>query len=153
MHSATDDLFHAHHLVDGGPVYHETGHGGWIAEPWNSISSLSLILPALYFFILLWKYRKDYGFIVWFFCPLLFVGGMGSTLFHGLRSSPYLLALDAGPMAILTMGLFYYFTQKLTRKHWLWHVFTAAGAWTFLIYLRWLQENHAGIPSKTENPN
>jgi hypothetical protein len=104
---------------DGGPIYQESlNPGSWLIEPWNSISSLMILLPALYWaWQLRGRYRK-FPFLT--FCiPLLFLGGLGSTLFHGFRSSPYLLAMDVMPTAILTLSLSIYFWYLMLKK-WLW---------------------------------
>ncbi|WP_017733538.1 hypothetical protein [Nafulsella turpanensis] len=104
--------------TDGGTIYRETIPGGdYLAEPWNAISSLSILLPAVYW---AWKLRgryREYPFIT--FCiPLLFLGGLGSTLFHALRNSRLLLLLDVTPTAILMLSLAIYFWVKILPKWW-----------------------------------
>lgn len=102
---------------DGGQVYAETDMSRIIVEPWNAVSSLFILLPALY-----WGYKlrgryKEFPFIT--FCiPLLFLGGLGSTLFHAFRSSGYLLLLDVTPTAILTLSLAIYFWYKVLPSWW-----------------------------------
>lgn len=44
--------------------------------------------------------------------PLLFVGGMGSTLFHAFRASPWLLWMDILPILLLTAALSIYLWTK-----------------------------------------
>ena len=103
--------------TDGGQVYAETDMSRTIVEPWNAVSSLFILLPAVY-----WGYKLrgrylEYPFIT--FCiPLLFLGGLGSTLFHAFRTSRYLLLLDITPTAILTLSLAIYFWVKVLPSWW-----------------------------------
>jgi hemolysin III len=104
-------------LPDGGQFYAETNPEHLIVEPWNALSSLLLILPALYWVFRLRGRFREHPFIV--FCiPLLTLGGLGSTLFHAFRSSPFFLYLDVLPTAFLTLLLGVYFWQKVW-KAWL----------------------------------
>ncbi|CAD5274785.1 MULTISPECIES: ceramidase domain-containing protein [unclassified Imperialibacter] len=104
-------------LPDGGPVYHEF-HPEWIiVEPWNAISSLLILLPAVYWAFKLNKELKNYLFLA--YCmPLLFLGGLGSTLFHAFRNSEFFLWLDVFPTAVLTISLSIYFWIKVLPKWW-----------------------------------
>ena len=79
--------------TDGGPIYAETDLTAFISEPWNAISSLAIVLPAIYWaFKLKWNV-KQFPFL-YYLMPLLFLGGTGSLLFHEFRSSPFLLWMD-----------------------------------------------------------
>lgn len=92
---------------DGGPIYKETlvPEEFFLVEPWNAISSIAIILPAIYWAFRLAKYPyKDFMFM-WYCIPLLILGGTGSTLFHGFRNSDWLLYLDVLPTAILTLSI------------------------------------------------
>lgn len=103
--------------TDGGQVYAETDMSRFIVEPWNAVSSLCILLPAVYWGVKLRGRYKEYPFIS--YCiPLLFLGGLGSTLFHAFRSSYYLLLLDVTPTAILTLSLAVYFWVKILPKWW-----------------------------------
>ncbi|MEO1255387.1 MAG: hypothetical protein AAFY41_10960 [Bacteroidota bacterium] len=102
---------------DGGPVYAETDLNLFISEPWNAISSLAIALPSVYWAIKLkWNFR-DYGFL-FFLMPLLFLGGIGSTLYHAFRSSRFLLWMDVLPTAIVTLSVGIYFWNKILPKKW-----------------------------------
>ena len=50
--------------------------------------------------------------------PLLILGGVGSTLFHGLRLSPYLLMMDWLPIVLLTLAVSIYFWYRVLPKWW-----------------------------------
>lgn len=103
--------------IDGGPVYAETNLTNRIAEPWNALSSLALVLPAaLWMFKLKFNIRK-YTFI-YLSIPLLLAGGMGSLLYHASRTSSFLLYLDVLPTALLTVSVGIYFWWKLFRNWW-----------------------------------
>lgn len=108
----TDDL-----ITDGGPIYAETTDlSSFIVEPWNSITSLAIVAPAIYWAIKLRGHDfKNYGFM-WYCIPLLILGGLGSTLFHGLRNSEFFLYLDVLPTAILTLSVAIYFWIKILPK-------------------------------------
>ena len=104
--------------TDGGPIYKETLGSGdfWFYEPWNAISSLAIVLPALYWaFVLKDRRFKDFMFM-WYCIPLLILGGTGSTLFHGFRNSSWLLWLDVMPTAILTMSIGVLFWVRYTKN-------------------------------------
>ncbi len=101
-------------LRDGGGMYAETNLGQLVVEPWNAVSSLLLLLPAVYWAIHLKGQYRQYPFIT--FCiPLLFLGGIGSTLFHAFRIHPFFLYLDVMPTAILTLSLGIYFWLQSTN--------------------------------------
>lgn len=102
---------------DGGPFYAETDLSILFSEPWNAISSLAIVLPAVYWAVRLKGNYRRYPFI--FFCiPLLILGGMGSTLFHAFRNSEYLLMMDVLPTAILMFSVGVYFWLKIIPNWW-----------------------------------
>ncbi len=104
-------------LPDGGPIYTETDPSFIIVEPWNAVSSLLILAPAVYW---AWKLRGQYKDYLFLTCcmPLLFLGGLGSTLFHAFRISPALHYLDVIPTAILTLTISIYFWVKVLPKWW-----------------------------------
>lgn len=106
-------------IKDGGPWYAETQiTDNLIVEPWNSLSSLLIAAPAFYF---LWKIRKQpkaYAFLL-AAIPFLMLNGIGSTLFHGLRSSRIFLIMDFFPALILTLMITVYFWSKALPKWWM----------------------------------
>ena len=105
-------------LPDGGPFYTETDVDHFIVEPWNALSSLAIVIPAIYWAIRIRKNIKEDPFIA--FCiPLLALGGIGSTLFHAFRTSPLLLIMDWLPIVILTFAVSLYLWHKVTKRWWL----------------------------------
>jgi len=112
-------LYAPEQITDGGPIYAETHiTDNLIVEPWNAFSSLAIAAPALYF---LWKIRKNpsqYGFLLWCI-PILFLNGIGSTLFHGLRTSRLFLLMDWLPAMLITLSITAYFWAKVLPKWWM----------------------------------
>ncbi len=104
--------------ADGGPSYAETNLQHKIVEPWNAVSSLAILLPALYWAM---RIRRNYrNFPLLSLClPLLFLGGLGSTLFHAFRNHRIWLLLDVTPSALLTLLLALFFWMKVLPKKWL----------------------------------
>ncbi len=102
---------------DGGPIYAETDLTALISEPWNALSSFAIVLPTIYWAIKLkWNF-KAYGFL-YFLMPLLFLGGIGSTLYHAFRSSELLLWMDVLPTAVVTFSVGIYFWNKVLSRKW-----------------------------------
>src|SRR5688572_16196872 len=102
-------------LPDGGGQYAETNLNHFIVEPWNALSSLFFLIPAIYWGLKIRKNIRENSFIA--FCvPLLTLGGLGSTFFHAFRSSPLLLWMDELPILILTLSVSAYLWQKIIRN-------------------------------------
>lgn len=104
---------------DGGPVYWETGRGIWFAEDVNAISSLFYLIPACVLFVKALKCKPRFWFIILFAAPLLFIGGLGSTLYHALRTERWIMFLDVAPILILTLGIAFYFLYGWLQKLWI----------------------------------
>jgi hypothetical protein len=125
---------------DGGPVYAETPlhlHAGtWLLEPWNALSSMLIVAPAIYFLIRL-RGRFGANLFLTLCIPLLVAGGLGSTLFHGFRASRALLLLDVMPTMILFVAVSLYFWAKVYRNWWVAAATMAlafAGTWVVFEY-------------------
>jgi hypothetical protein len=105
-------------MPDGGPVYSETNIHELIAEPWNAISSLAFLIPAIYW---IWRCRRNLRGNIFLLtcCLLLSTGGLGSTLFHAFRKLPALLLMDILPIILLTVIVSIYFWIKILPKWWL----------------------------------
>lgn len=112
----TTDWFN-HRLPDGGPVYMETDMDRFIVEPWNAVSSLLIVLPAVYWLFRIGRGYRDHWFMI-LAIPLMVIGGTGSTLFHAFRISRFFLFMDFVPSAILTLMLTVYFWIKILKRWW-----------------------------------
>jgi ABC-type proline/glycine betaine transport system permease subunit len=98
----------------------ETDPGRFFVEPWNALSSLLILAPAIYW---LWQIRREAvqrKFMV-FAIVLIALGGIGSALFHGFRASLFFLLMDVIPSAILTVSLSVYLWLKILKRWW--HIF------------------------------
>jgi len=115
----TADWFN-NRLADGGPVYAETNPDLFIVEPWNAVSSLFMMMPAIIWFLRIYPNFREYLFLS-LLLPLGFLGGLGSTLFHAFRTHQAFLLLDVLPSAVLTLSLTIYLWIKIL-KHW-WYIF------------------------------
>lgn len=115
LHNSPD--WYNQRLQDGGPVYKETDLEYLIVEPWNAVSSLMIVLPAVYWLFRIGRDYKDYTFML-YAIPLIIMGGTGSTLFHAFRASRFFLFMDFLPTAILTVSLTIYFWVKVFNRWW-----------------------------------
>ncbi|MBU6299190.1 MAG: ceramidase domain-containing protein [Alphaproteobacteria bacterium] len=84
-------------MTPHGPIYCETGHP-WLfmAEPVNTITNGFIILAAFLAFIHVRRARIGFPPAISVLLFLLFATGIGSTLWHGLRTS-WALQLDWMP--------------------------------------------------------
>lgn len=99
-------------MADGGPRYTEFHSGHLIVEPWNAISSVFMMLPAFFWLLRWWPLLKAQYFLL-YSLTLVFLGGLGSTLFHAFRVSSFFLYLDFVPPAVLTLSLSVFFLLKI----------------------------------------
>jgi hypothetical protein len=104
-------------IFDHGPMYNEFVHDALIHEPWNAYSSLCFFIPVIFWLIYLRGKYRTYG-IITALLPLLFLNGLGSTLFHAFRVSNWFLLLDWLSAALMTLILSIYFWYRVTQKLW-----------------------------------
>lgn len=104
--------------MDSGPIYVETlrpettSGNFWIAEPWNTGSNLVFLALLGYW---LWRMRKsqDRHFFLSCCLPVLFVGWIGGTLYHGTRSHDLWYVMDYAPIAGLAIATALYLWRKV----------------------------------------
>src|SRR5262245_28414121 len=109
-------------LPDGGPRYIETPPdpaapgAPFVAEPWNTVTASLFIWIALAW---VWRLRgryRDFPFLVTGLA-ILFVGGVGGTLFHGTRTARLYFLLDVVPISLLGVsGALFIAYQLINRK-------------------------------------
>jgi len=114
-------LHYSPSVTDRGPIYHEFHEDWFIKEPWNAISSLFFLIPVFYW---IWKLKGRYKAYPMITCilPLLFLNGLGSTMYHAFRNSDFWLMLDFLPALIMMLTLGVYFWSRVTgswKKGWL----------------------------------
>lgn len=104
-------------IVDGGPIYTETDTSRFVAEPFNAASAFLFFLMAASWG---WKLRKryrEYPFLA--SCvAVLAIGGVGGTLFHGLRTSPLFYLMDVVPIGFLAASVGLYFWKSALHSWW-----------------------------------
>jgi len=103
--------------LDGGPIYTETSSPGIVAEPFNATSALLYVAIGLYWGQRLWRQRPVHG-LLRFAVPILALGGVGGTLYHGLRTSRAFLVMDYGAILLLALAASGTFAQKLLGSWW-----------------------------------
>jgi hemolysin III len=103
------------YIHDSGPLYHEFHAESMIKEPWNAISSLFFLVPVIFW---LWKLRGQYRKypMITFLLPLLFLNGVGSSLYHAFRASQLALLMDWMPAFIMNLILAWYMWKRVLNR-------------------------------------
>lgn len=115
-----EDNIHFQHetLPDGGPRYFETDFSLVVVEPFNMVSAALFLLIVAY-----WAYKLRGRFTRQKFLtvavPILAIGGIGGTIYHGFRMAEFFLVMDWLPILILSMMACFYFTHLATKKRWI----------------------------------
>jgi hypothetical protein len=118
---------------DGGPYYVETPENlqdfTGLAEPYNTITASFFVLIVLF-----WAYRLRGRYSAYPFLtaclPLLLVGGIGGTLYHGLRNWMGYFLMDVIPIYLLGLVIAVYFWFRLGPK--ISHLFGLLGVMALL---------------------
>src|SRR5262245_25398749 len=105
---------------DHGPLYTETPvelksglpYHGAVAEPWNAATAFLFVLIVVYWLARLRGRLKGHPFLA-ITLPLLFVGGVGGTLYHGLRSWSGFFWMDVLPIYLLGLIVSIYWWIRL----------------------------------------
>lgn len=108
---------------DSGPIYTETPaeirdrqpYPGLIAEPWNTATAFLFVLIVVYWFVRLRGRLFQHPFLA-VALPILFVGGIGGTLYHGLRNWVGFFLLDVIPIYFLGSAVSVYWWIRLGPK-------------------------------------
>jgi hemolysin III len=103
---------------DGGPVYAESDFSHFIVEPWNCVTAFMFLGIVLYWFVKLRSKLLSMPFML-FALTMLFIGGVGGGLYHGLRTSNWFLLMDFMPIVILVFSTGVLFLNRLYGKPWL----------------------------------
>lgn len=101
-------------IPDGGMAYAETNMEQFFPEPLNFISSLFFLFIALYWTFELRKSPAKHGFLI-YAVFLLYIGGIGGSVYHGLRQWPVFIIMDWLPILLLCVSAGLYFIARLTR--------------------------------------
>ncbi len=114
-------LFHLVEIIqlphDTGPIYRETVMTRLPVEPFNTFSNLIFLCIVIYFSVKVYRDFRRHIFLG--FClPILAIGFIGGTLFHGTRSHQIWLFMDWVPIMLLCMAAVFYFIFKVFRLWW-----------------------------------
>ncbi len=115
--------------LDRGPLYTETpqeirdhlAFTGSVAEPWNTVTASFFVLLVLVWMMRLRGRFTKYPFLL-VTLPILLLGGIGGTLYHGSRSRVGYFLMDVVPINILGLAVSIYLWIRLGPK--LRHFFT-----------------------------
>lgn len=99
---------------DGGMLYTETNLDYFFPEPLNAVTSLFFLAIALYWTFKLWGKGKQHTFLS-FALVLLYIGGIGGSIYHGLRQWNIFIMMDWLPIMLLCISAGVYFIARLTR--------------------------------------
>ncbi len=112
-------------LADGGPRYTETPTDPYApdarfpAEPWNAVTAALFVVVALGWLVRLRGRYRAYPFLMSCLAVLL-VGGVGGTLYHGLRTQRVYFLLDVVPIQVLALAGSVFLAVRLwQRRGWL----------------------------------
>src|SRR5947209_1228716 len=84
---------------DKGPIYVETNLNRFIREPFNAVTALAFVVLVIVWLVRLRGRYRQHPFLM--AClPILLAGGIGGTLYHGLRRWPAMLVLDVAPIGL-----------------------------------------------------
>ena len=107
-------------LLDRGPRYTETPpdpyapDSPFIAEPWNMVTASFFVLIVVVWLVRLRGRYRTFPFLMTCL-PILFVGGVGGTLYHGLRTRQLYFFLDVIPIQVLALAGTVYLAFRLWR--------------------------------------
>lgn len=99
---------------DGGIQYTETNMAQLFPEPLNAITAVLFLLIAIYWTIKLKGNFKANPFLT--YClVLLYIGGVGGSVYHLLRQWSFFIMMDWMPIMLLCISAGMYFLAQSTR--------------------------------------
>lgn len=101
---------------DSGPIYRETLMGRLPVEPWNTWSNLVFLFVVAYWGWHVYRAPRRHGFLA-IALPVLFLGFVGGTLFHGTRGHEVWLLMDWLPIVVLCLACVVLFARR-ARMPW-----------------------------------
>ncbi|MCO6149138.1 hypothetical protein [Flavobacterium sp. NRK1] len=118
---------------DGGMLYTETNMQHLFPEPLNAITSVFFIAIALYWSFKLRGKYKHHAFLSVAVC-MLYIGGIGGTIYHGLRQWSFFIIMDWLPIMLLCVAAGVYFLTRIIK--WYYALALAAAYICFLGFIR-----------------
>ncbi|WP_113660790.1 hypothetical protein [Pedobacter nanyangensis] len=99
---------------DGGMLYTETNMAQLFPEPLNAITSGFFLAIALYWTVKMMGKFKSNPFLT--YClVLLYIGGIGGTVYHALRQWSVFIMMDWMPIMLLCVSAGVYFLAQSSR--------------------------------------
>lgn len=99
---------------DGGMLYTETNMAQLFPEPLNAITSGFFLMIALYWTVKMKGNFKSNPFLT--YClVLLYIGGIGGTVYHALRQWSVFIMMDWMPIMLLCVSAGVYFLAQSTK--------------------------------------
>jgi hypothetical protein len=118
---------------DGGMYYAETNMQHLFPEPLNAITSCFFLAIAIYWTFKLKSRAKQHIFLS-LALALLYIGGIGGIVYHGLRQWHFFIMMDWLPIMLLCVSAGVYFLVKVTR--WYYGAAFVAGYAFFQVFAR-----------------
>jgi len=135
-------------FTDEGPIYAETLKyrelqlSSLIVEPWNAATAFAFVIISLAWLLRLRGRYRQHPFIM--LClPLLLIGGIGGTLYHGLRRYGVFLAMDVLPIVILVLAGSVYLWIRLRPPRWV--IPSLVLLFALFSALSWVFHSHVAI--------
>ncbi|WP_461788918.1 hypothetical protein [Pedobacter sp.] len=99
---------------DGGMHYTETNMEHLFPEPFNAVTAVLFLLIAIFWTVKIKGNFKQHVFLT--YClALLYVGGIGGTIYHSFRQWPIFIMMDWLPIMLLCVSAGIYFLVKRTK--------------------------------------
>ena len=92
--------------------YFEFAPDSFVVQPWNTFSSLVFFVPIAYWVFKLRGELKHYPMML-LALPLLFLNGLGSTLFHGNDGGQVYMMKDVLPPLVLVISIAVYYWYRV----------------------------------------
>ncbi|WP_343530689.1 hypothetical protein [Pedobacter sp.] len=99
---------------DGGMLYTETNMAQLFPEPFNAITSGFFLIIALYWTVKMKGNFKSNPFLSYCLI-LLYIGGIGGTVYHALRQWSVFIMMDWMPIMLLCVSAGVYFLAQSSR--------------------------------------
>ncbi|RYF21594.1 MAG: hypothetical protein EOO42_10260, partial [Flavobacteriales bacterium] len=99
---------------DGGMLYMETNMAHLFPEPLNAITAVFFLIIAIFWTIKIKGNFKAHPFLTYCLI-LLYIGGIGGTVYHSLRQWSVFIMMDWLPIMLLCVSAGVYFLAQSTR--------------------------------------
>ena len=129
---------------DGGIIYTETNLDNFFPEPLNMITSVFFLIIAIYWTFKISGKCSRHGFLT-AATVLLYIGGIGGTIYHGLRQWSIFIMMDWLPILLLCVAAGVYFLAKVTRWYYALGIVLAYVAFQFYARSELMDGNDAHL--------